>query len=152
MKRFSAPTLTALVCLFALRCVAGAATDTASAPAGIPAGYVKLSPCIAAMGEHWGDPHTLPTGPIYGVYDGKPVFVEIMIGVDQLQKGFSYDNLRPLPGYAIDHVDFQYEPHGHAGFPFPHYDLHAYFISAAEQKRICPNGIADPAMPMNHRT
>lgn len=119
-------------------------------PAGIPADAVLVSPCIQTMGEHWVALKNLPTGPIYGVYNGKPVFSEIMVSVDQLKKGFSWGNLRPLPGYSIDHVDFAYEPNGHEGFPVPHYDLHAYYVSAAEEAKICPNGIPDPAMkPMN---
>jgi hypothetical protein len=90
-------------------------------------------------------------GPIYGVYDGKPVFTEIMVSVKQLQEGFSYANLLALPGYTIDHVDFRYEPNGHAGMPVPHYDLHAYYVTAAAQAAICPNGIPDPSMKATNR-
>ena len=119
-------------------------------PAGIPADAVMLSPCIQTMGEHWGALKNMPTGPIYGVWNGKPVFSEIMLSVAQLKKGISYANLRALPGYTIDHVDLEYEPHGHAGFPVPHYDVHAYYITRAAQMKICPNGIPDTAMkPMN---
>lgn len=119
-------------------------------PAGIPADAVLVSPCIATMGEHWVALKNAPTGPIYGVYNGKPVFTEIMVSVDQLKKGFSYANIRALPGYAIDHVDFEFEPNGHEGFPVPHYDVHAYYVSPAAQAKICPNGLPDPAMkPMN---
>lgn len=115
-------------------------------PKGVPAGALMLSPCIQTMGEHWANPKDMPNGPIYGVWNGKPVFTEIMVSVEQLKKGFSYDNLRALPGYSIDHVDFEFEPHGHEGFPVPHYDVHAYYVSVAQQKKICPNGIPDPAM------
>ncbi len=115
-------------------------------PAGIPADALMLSPCIATMGEHWANPKNLPTGPIYGVWKGKPVFSEIMVSVKQLNRGFSWENLRALPGYTIDHVNLEYEPHGHAGFPVPHYDVHAYYVSAAAQAAICPKGIPDPAM------
>jgi hypothetical protein len=115
-------------------------------PAGIPQGYIMVSPCIASMGEHWANPRTLPTGPIYGVWQNKPVFTEIMVTVKQLQDGFSYADIHALPGYTIDHVDFNYEPHGHPGLPVPHYDLHAYYVSTAVQATICPRGIPDPAM------
>lgn len=115
-------------------------------PAGIPREAVLVSPCIATMGEHWASLQNLPTGPIYGVWNGKPVFSEIMVSVSQLKGGFSYANLGALPGYHIDHVDFEYEPRGHAGFPVPHYDLHAYYVTKAEQAKICPSGIPDPAM------
>jgi hypothetical protein len=122
----------------------------ATHPSGIPADAVKLSPCIATMGEHWANPKDLPMGPIYGVWQGKPVFTEIMVSVKQLQDGFSYADIHALPGYTIDHIDFKYEPNGHAGFTVPHYDLHAYYVSPAAQAAICPTGIPDPSMkPMN---
>lgn len=115
-------------------------------PAGIPANAVRVSPCVRTMGEHWAALRDLPTGPIYGVWQGKPVFTEIMVSVAQLQHGFSWANIRALPGYHIDHIDFEFEPHGHAGFPVPHYDMHAYYVSPAAEARICPNGLTDPAM------
>ncbi|HYL27489.1 MAG TPA: hypothetical protein VEW74_06605 [Candidatus Nitrosotalea sp.] len=115
-------------------------------PAGIPADAVLVSPCIATMGEHWVNLKDMPTGPIYGVWQGKPVFTEIMVPVTQLEKGFSYANLQALPGYTIDHVDFAFEPNGHPGLPVPHYDVHAYYVTRAVQLTICPDGIPDPAL------
>ena len=114
-------------------------------PAGMPAKFVMVSPCVPKMGEHWADitSPTAMTGPIYGTYQGKPVFSEIMVTQQQLAKGFNYTNLTALPGYAINHIDFNFEPHGHPGMMFPHYDVHAYYISAAEQAKICPDGAAD---------
>src|SRR5581483_2978493 len=50
-------------------------------PAGIPADAVLVSPCIATMGEHWVNPKDMPMGPIYGVWQGKPVFTELMVPV-----------------------------------------------------------------------
>ena len=82
-------------------------------PAGIPADAVLVSPCIATMGEHWVNPKDAPLGPIYGVWQGKPVFTEIMVS---------------------------------EGFPVPHYDVHAYYVTPAVQATICPSGIPDPAM------
>lgn len=119
-------------------------------PAGIPAGAVMVSPCIATMGEHWVNLKDAPLGPIYGTWNGKPVFTEIMVSVKQLQDGFSYANIHALPGYTIDHIDFKYEPKGHAGFPVPHYDLHAYYVSPAVEASICPDGIPDPSMKPTH--
>lgn len=120
-------------------------------PAGMPSDAVMVSPCIATMGEHWVALKNAPLGPIYGTYKGKVVFTEIMPTLKQLQQGFSYANIRPLPGYTIDHIDVAFEPKGHEGLPVPHYDIHAYYISRAEQLKICPDGIPDPAMkPMNH--
>ncbi len=114
--------------------------------AGIPADAVMLSPCVQTMGEHWADLKNMPLGPIYGVYEGKPVFTEIMVTVKQLSEGFSYDNIRALPGYQIDHIDLEFEPHGHRGLAEPHYDVHAYYVPPATQAQICPNGLPDPAM------
>ena len=144
----------ALVVAFAAKVACGAAhagepmlpPQPKIRPAGIPASAVLVSPCVATMGEHWADLKVLPLGPIYGVWDGKPVFTEIMVTTAQLQKGFSYANVRALPGYTIDHVDLKYEPHGHPGLPTPHYDLHAYYVSPAVQATICPNGVPDPAL------
>lgn len=119
-------------------------------PAGLPTDAVMVSPCVATMGEHWIALKDAPLGPIYGTYKGKLVFTEIMPTLKQLQDGFSYANIRALPGYTIDHVDIAFEPKGHEGLPVPHYDVHAYYISRAEQMNICPDGIPDPAMkPMN---
>lgn len=115
-------------------------------PAGLPKDVVMVSPCIATMGEHWVNLKNMPTGPIYGTYQGKPVFTEIMVTLDQLKKGFSWADIRALPGYTIDHVDVAFEPHGHEGLPVPHYDVHAYYVTPTLQAKICPNGIPDPAM------
>jgi len=115
-------------------------------PAGIPANYMMVSPCIAGMGEHWAD---LKTGPhattIFGTYQGKPVFTEIMLLPADFAAGKSYENvLRPLAGYQIDHVDIQYLKHGHPGMAYAHYDLHAYYVTPAVQHKICANGLPVP--------
>jgi hypothetical protein len=117
-------------------------------PAGIPDGFMMVSPCVQRMGEHWANlsSKTALTGPIYGTYQGKPIFTEIMVTQEQLQKGFTYMNLKPLPGYSIDHVDFEFEPQGHEGMPFPHYDVHAFYITAQQEAQICPNGAPNPGM------
>ncbi|HLI97839.1 MAG TPA: hypothetical protein VKT72_17350 [Candidatus Baltobacteraceae bacterium] len=120
-------------------------------PAGIPAGFVMVSPCVQGMGEHWANLKTamLPNGamgPIYGSYQGKAIFSEVMVPVTTFQKGFNYYNLTALPGYHIDHINIEYHPHGHQGMPIPHYDIHAYYISHAAQLKVCPNGAPDPDM------
>lgn len=151
MLRFSACCALLATLLVTVRANARAAEpmlppQPAVHPAGIPADALMVSPCVASMGEHWANVKSLPLGPIYGVWQGKPVFTEIMISVEQLKKGFSYADIHALPGYTIDHIDVNYEPNGHAGFPIPHYDVHAYYVSPAVQATICPNGIPDPAM------
>ncbi len=100
-------------------------------PAGMPAGYVMVSPCIRQMGEHWANPSNL-MAPIYGTWKGKIIFSEIMIPLKTLQSGMNYPDLGPLPGHTIDHVALGWEPKGHEGMPVPHYDIHAYYIS------LCP--------------
>ncbi len=141
--------------LFCVPAAAGAATPTGGMqlppqpkirPAGLPTDAVMVSPCIATMGEHWIALKDAPLGPIYGTYKGKLVFTEIMVTQKQLEQGFSYADIHALPGYTIDHVDFKFEPKGHEGLPVPHYDLHAYYVSPAEQAQICPDGIPDPSM------
>jgi hypothetical protein len=114
-------------------------------PVGMPAEYTMVSPCIAGMGEHWRNLSD-PSSVIYGSYREKVIFTEIMVPLTQLQSGVSYADLRALPGYSIDHIDFKFEPKGHAGMLVPHYDLHAYYLSAAQQASICPDGIPDPSM------
>lgn len=120
-------------------------------PAGIPAGFVMVSPCVQGMGEHWANLKTgmLPggaMGPIYGTYQGKAIFSEIMVPVSTFQKGFNYRRLTALPGYTINHIDVEYHPKGHDGMPIPHYDIHAYYVAHADHMKMCPNGAPDPDM------
>ncbi len=114
-------------------------------PAGIPADAVLVSPCVVAMGEHWANPKSLPFGPIYGVYNGKPVFTEVMIDQKAFAAGKSWDKLlTPLPGYKIDHVDIDFVPYGHSGYPIKHYDVHAYYVPHETHTAFCPMGESIP--------
>lgn len=128
--------------------IAAAASASRAAevrPAALPAGVAQISPCVVSMGEHWANPKNLPFGPIYGVYQGKPVFTEVMIDQKSFERGKGWSNvLRPLPGYRIDHVDIAFNPHGHEGYPIPHYDVHAYFVPHAVHQAFCPHGVPDP--------
>lgn len=134
------------LCLTAAICSAAAALAEApqlppqptTIPAGIPKGAMLLSPCIPGMGEHWAALKDLPVGPIYGVYQGKVVFSEVMLKQEDFAAGKSYtDVLHALPGHAIDHVDIEFEPKGHEGFPIPHYDVHAYYVPHAAHVKFC---------------
>jgi hypothetical protein len=110
------------------------------APVGLPAGVVGVSGCIPTMGYHYAKLKDLPFGPIYGEMNGKPTFTEIMVDKKLFESGRSWDEqLKPLPGYHIDHVDFWFEPHGHEGYPIPHYDIHAWYIPHAEHMAFCGN-------------
>jgi hypothetical protein len=112
-------------------------------PAGMPAGYLMVSPCVAGMGEHWANPRNL-LAPIYGTYQGKVIFSEIMVPLKTLNSGFNYGNLKALPGHAIDHVSIEWHPKGHTGMLVPHYDVHAYYIPYTQQVKLCPHGLPDP--------
>jgi hypothetical protein len=97
----------------------------------LPRGTVQISPYIPGMGEHWADPKTLPLGPVYCVMDGHVVCVEFMIAQRDFQNGKSFERLRlGLDGKQppIDHMEFDFMPHGHEGFEVPHYDVHMYFV------------------------
>lgn len=117
-------------------------------PAGIPANYMQVSPCIVGMGEHWANLKAgIHATTLYGTYQGKPVFTEIMLLPADFAAGKSYENvLRPLPGNQIDHVDIEFLKHGHPGMAYAHYDIHAYYVTPAVQHKICPNGVGIPPM------
>ncbi len=107
-----------------------------------------VSPCVQGMGEHWANPKDL-TAPIYGTLNGKVIFSESMIPLTSLNKGYNEPNLAALPGHTINHVSIEWHPKGHEGMPVPHYDIHAYYVTYAQQKAICPNGIPDPDAKMD---
>lgn len=109
-------------------------------PAGLPAGVSPVLGCIPTMGYHYANPKELPFGPIYGWYDGKITFTEIMVDKKLFEAGKNWsDVLKPLPGHAIDHVDLWFEPRGHPGYPIPHYDIHAWYVPQSEYMYYCGN-------------
>jgi hypothetical protein len=106
----------------------------------LPPGTIKLTPAVPQMGEHWSNPKDMPLGPIYGIYKGKLIFIEIMPAKD-LDKTVHDLPANLVPAPVIDHFDIDWNPAGHEGFEVPHYDLHAYFISREEQNKIAvPTG------------
>jgi hypothetical protein len=116
--------------------------------AGIPAGAVPVSGCIPTMGYHYAKLKDFPFGPIYGWYNGKVLFSEVMISQAAFEKGTSWDQtLQPLPGHEIDHVDIWFERNGHPGYMIPHYDIHAWYVPHKEHMLICnPSGTKPPWM------
>ncbi|WP_229684622.1 hypothetical protein [Deinococcus roseus] len=106
---------------------------------GLPAGTIKISECVPTMGEHWARPQDLPLGPIYGVKDGKLVFVELMPSQEMFAKGMSWVDALKTPKWflKINHVDIEFQPQGHEGYPIPHYDIHAYFVPHEEHLGYC---------------
>jgi hypothetical protein len=147
MKRFVIALSAACVCLSAASVAAAdtkmmmgpspaemkwMATMGPKHPLGLPADAQPVLGCIPTMGYHYANPNDLPFGPIYGWYDGKPTFTEIMVDTKLFASGKSWSNqLKPLPGYKVDHVDFWFEKHGHPGYPIPHYDIHAWYIPSS---------------------
>ncbi|HET9391965.1 MAG TPA: hypothetical protein VFO29_00390 [Candidatus Rubrimentiphilum sp.] len=109
-------------------------------PAAMPAGTVPFAGCIPTMGYHFSNPKNFPFGPIYGYYNGKATFTEVMVDQKMFAQGKSWDELlKPLPGYKIDHVDIWYESHGHPGYTIPHYDIHAWYIPHSAHMTFCGN-------------
>ncbi|CAH2713113.1 hypothetical protein BACCIP111895_00246 [Neobacillus rhizosphaerae] len=114
----------------------------------LPEGTVKITPVIPQMGEHWTNPQedilimenddpVYKT--IYGVYEGKLVFIEQMISQKYFVEGKSFVNfagMKGLPSPAIDHTNIEFVPTGHEGYTMPHYDIHHYFITPEEQEQI----------------
>ncbi len=99
----------------------------------LPEGVVQVSPMVPGMGEHWANPKDLPFGPIYCVMNGRVTCMEYMISQEDFNAGKSFKELRPWLARAeqpaIDHMEFNFEPHGHEGYEVPHYDVHMYFVS-----------------------
>ncbi|GGJ37511.1 hypothetical protein [Deinococcus roseus] len=106
---------------------------------GLPEGTVKVSDCVPTMGEHWARLQDLPLGPIYGIKDDRLVFVELMPSQEMFAKGMSWVDALKTPKWflKIDHVDIEFQPQGHEGYPIPHYDIHAYFVPHAEHLGYC---------------
>jgi hypothetical protein len=110
--------------------------QTTAQKLGLPAGVARISPLVPGMGEHWANPANLPTGPIYVVANAKVIGWEFMIGLDELNAGKNWTNVGLVNTGATNHVDIEFQPHGHEGFPGPHYDIHAYTITPEEKALI----------------
>jgi len=109
-------------------------------PAVLPPGVQPVSGCIPTMGYHYARANNFPGGPIYGYYNGKPTFTELMVSTKIFDAGMNWDDaLKPLPGYHIDHVDIWWESRGHPGYMVPHYDIHAWYVPHAEHMTFCGN-------------
>jgi len=107
-------------------------------PPGVPRGFVPAGGCVPGMGQHWISPKAYPFGPIYGVFQGRLVFVEYMIAQEAFKAGKSWTGLRVPRGVRVDHLDLEFLPKGHEGYEIPHYDLHIYFVPHATHLKYCP--------------
>ena len=83
-----AATLAALLAVAASPALAHGTTlpDVSS----LPKDVIQLSGVVPGMGEHWANPAHLPLGPIYGVSNGKVIFLEFMIDQDSFKTGKSF--------------------------------------------------------------
>ncbi len=110
----------------------------------IPAGYIKVSDVIPAMGEHWINPED-PTAPIYLVYKGEVIGIEPLWTEDMLEEvpGPPGETVKVLPsipvGAIVDHIDVGWMTPGvHEGPPVDHWEMHIYLISQEEKAAIAP--------------
>lgn len=93
------------------------------------------APGVPGMGQHWANPTDLPTGPIFGVEDGKLIFIEQMISKEFFENGetvVDIPGMKGVPSPPIQHTDIELVPNGHPGFEVPHYDIHHYFVTHEE--------------------
>ena len=104
-----------------------------------PAGVVQISECVPTMGEHWANPADLPMGPIYTVHEGRLISIEYMPSQADFMMGKSWQDLifkyhgQPL---EIEHANIDFQPRGHEGYEVPHYDMHFYVVTHAEEQAI----------------
>lgn len=104
----------------------------------LPAGVIPLDGhfVVPQMGEHWANPANLPLGPIYGVFNGKLVFLEYMPDKDLNKTVHDIGGTSVPTPSKIDHTDIDWNPQGHPGDLAPHYDVHLYYVTRDEQNKI----------------
>jgi hypothetical protein len=124
---------------------AGPAASATARPSWLPADATEMSDCVGALGYVYWNPKRLPFGPTYGVYDGKPIFEEIMISRADFERGTNFEDAgKPVPPFPVDHVDIWFAPHGHDGFTQPHYDVLLFFVPHVEHMHLCGNTSGKP--------
>ncbi|WP_394138479.1 hypothetical protein [Cytobacillus oceanisediminis] len=99
------------------------------------------APGVPGMGQHWGMPTELPTGPIFGVEQGRLVFIEQMISQGDFVNGKNHLNIpgmKGLPSPPVEHTDIEYLKAGHPGFEIAHFDIHHYFVTHEEHLKFSP--------------
>jgi hypothetical protein len=118
------------------------APSFAAMPAVVPSDATESATCVAALGDVYWNPKKLPFGPTYGVYHGRLIFEEFMISQADFAAGKNWENIpAPSTSVPVNHVDVWFAPHGHDGFPQPHYDVILFFVPHDEHMNICnPSG------------
>jgi hypothetical protein len=114
----------------------------AARPAFVPKDATAMARCVAALGDVYWNPAKLPFGPTYGAYNGEPIFEEFMISQQDFTRGRNWQDISvPIRGYAVDHVDIWFAPHGHDGAPTPHYDIILFYVTHPKHMKLCnPSG------------
>ncbi len=102
----------------------------------ITKGGKKRSGVVPGMGEHWSHPKY--PGTVFGVMDGKIVFIEYEILNSEMvgSKNIDWDNFK-MPSWMprIHHTDIEYLPKGHRNMEVPHMAVHMYTVSHATHKK-----------------
>jgi hypothetical protein len=101
----------------------------------VPDGTTIIEQCAPERGTQYILPQDIPHGPVYGVYQGKVVGLEYMIGKAELASNVSFYNL-PLYDKIYNHLDIGLQSDGHAGFPLPHYHVDIHTDSRAASAAI----------------
>lgn len=101
----------------------------------VPLGATIIEQCAPGRGTQYILPADIPHGPVYGVYQGKVVGLEYMIGKAELAENENFYNL-PLYDKIYNHMDIGLQSEGHAGFPVPHYHVDIHTDSSAASAAI----------------
>jgi hypothetical protein len=110
-----------------------------------PSGFNQTTACVPGLGERWASPASFQVrfdtgvaGPLYVVHQGRLVAIFFEISQADLAQGgawkgmpIRYEGQTP----TIDHVDVMLIP-AHPGFEEPHYGIHLFLVSRAEQDAI----------------
>jgi hypothetical protein len=103
----------------------------------LPPGAVVERTCLPGYGQLAYLSKDVPFGPYYGVYQGKLIFTEYKVTLQEAQQG-RLTNLKSVTG-PVDSVDMLWRPRGHQGFEVPHFDVFLWNIPPSERQAIrCP--------------
>jgi hypothetical protein len=101
----------------------------------VPLGATIIEQCAPGRGTQYILPIDIPHGPVYGVYQGKVIGLEYMIGKAELANNVNFYDL-PLYDKIYNHMDIGLQSNGHAGFPVPHYHVDIHTDSSAASAAI----------------
>jgi len=159
-KLYLVALLTLAILLGVSACASSAVAPSLRPKIAIPEGYKQFN-FISQMGWHWANMAVImaqsqanePLGPIYLVYKGEVIGLELMWTEQMTQETtMAFDVglepevfealpslvLPPLPeGVTVDHIDIGFLSRGHEGWlEAPHWHIHFYFITQEEKAGI----------------